>query len=197
VFRIADIRDVLEVGCNDCTSSIPKCHNVAISIEKILTLLDSGMSDHCFITKSWFSSYNMISPPQRRNSTRKDSTFTINSTRVAKFSTVIDGIASRIQMNDVLHTPQLQSNLILVSKLVGKGMIITFEGKTARVKRHDGVTVLVVMKRGGLYIVVADNIINSERVQKGIAYWDKQNNDVPALNCMLKVQEKIIKVEGL
>ena len=36
-----------------------------------------------------------------------------------------------------------------------------------------------------------------ERVQKGIAYWDKQNNDVPAPNCMLKVQGEIIKVEGL
>jgi len=38
---------------------------------------------------------------------------------------------------------------------------------------------------------------HSERVQKGIAHWDKQNNDVPAPNCMLKVQEEIIKVEGL
>ena len=28
---------------------------------------------------------------------------------------------------------------------------------------------------------------HDERVQKGIAYWNKQNNDVPALNCMLKV----------
>jgi len=37
----------------------------------------------------------------------------------------------------------------------------------------------------------------SERVQKRIAHWNKQNNDVPAPNCMLKVQEKIIKVEGL
>ena len=87
--------------------------------------------------------------------------------------------------------------MILVSKLVEKGMTIAFEGKTARVKRHDGVTVLVVVKRGGLYIVVADNIVNSERVQKGIAYWDKQNNNVLAPNCMLNVQEKIIKVEGL
>jgi len=26
-----------------------------------------------------------------------------------------------------------------------------------------------------------------ERVQKGIAYWDKQNNNVPAPNCVLKV----------
>jgi len=36
-----------------------------------------------------------------------------------------------------------------------------------------------------------------ERVQKGIAHWDKQNHAVPAPNCMLKVQGEIIKVEGL
>jgi len=107
VFGTADIRDVLKVGYNDCTFSIPKCHNVATSIEKILTLLDSGVSDHCFITKSWFSSYNMISSSQRGNSAGKDSTFTIDSTGVAEFSTTIDGIASRIKINDVLHTPQL------------------------------------------------------------------------------------------
>jgi len=34
-------------------------------------------------------------------------------------------------------------------------------------------------------------------VQKGIAHWDKQNHAVPAPNCMLKVQGKIIKDEGL
>jgi len=30
-------------------------------------------------------------------------------------------------------------------------------------------------------------IHNAERVQKGMAYWDKQNNDVLAPNCMLKI----------
>jgi len=107
VFGMADIRDVLEVGHNNRTFSIPECHNVATSIEKILTLLDSGASDHCFITKSWFSSYNTISPPQRENSAGKDSTFTIDSTGVAEFSTTIDSIASRIKINNALHTPQL------------------------------------------------------------------------------------------
>jgi len=34
----------------------------------------------------------------------------------------------------------------------------------------------------------------AERMQKGIAYWDKQNNDVPAPNYMLKVREEIIKI---
>jgi len=33
----------------------------------------------------------------------------------------------------------------------------------------------------------------AERVQKGIAYWDKQNNDILAPNYMLKVREEIIK----
>jgi len=38
---------------------------------------------------------------------------------------------------------------------------------------------------------------NIERVQRGITHWDKQDNDIPAPNCMLKVQEEIIKDEDL
>jgi len=37
---------------------------------------------------------------------------------------------------------------------------------------------------------------NDERVQKEIAHWDKQNNDMPAPNYILKVREEIIKDEG-
>ena len=44
---------------------------------------------------------------------------------------------------------------------------------------------------------IRDKLHYSERVQKGIAHWDKQTNDVPAPNCMLKVQGEIIKVKGL
>jgi len=35
--------------------------------------------------------------------------------------------------------------------------------------------------------ISTQNNIDVERVQKGIAYWDKQNNNVPAPNFMLKV----------
>ena len=38
---------------------------------------------------------------------------------------------------------------------------------------------------------------STERVQKKIIYWNKQNNNVPAPNCMLKVQGEIIKNKGL
>jgi len=34
-------------------------------------------------------------------------------------------------------------------------------------------------------------------VKKGIAYWDKQQDAVPAFNCMLKVQGKIAEIKVL
>jgi len=40
-------------------------------------------------------------------------------------------------------------------------------------------------------------VLHTKRVQKGIAHWDKQNNDVPAPNCMLKVQREVIKDKSL
>jgi len=36
--------------------------------------------------------------------------------------------------------------------------------------------------------------LDNERMQKGIAHWDKPNKDVLAPNCMLKVQEEIIRI---
>jgi len=39
--------------------------------------------------------------------------------------------------------------------------------------------------------------MDPERVQKRIAYWDKQNHAVPAPNCMLKVRGEIVKDEDL
>jgi len=43
----------------------------------------------------------------------------------------------------------------------------------------------------------AEGVKRDERMQKGIAYWDKQNHAVPAPNCVLKVRGEVIKVEGL
>jgi len=51
--------------------------------------------------------------------------------------------------------------------------------------------------RGKSDTIEKKSLCSGERVQKGIAYWDKQNNDVSAPNCVLKVQGEIIKDEGL
>ena len=39
----------------------------------------------------------------------------------------------------------------------------------------------------GNYSLLFGYLGYSERVQKRIAYWNKQNNNVLALNCVLKV----------
>ena len=51
--------------------------------------------------------------------------------------------------------------------------------------------------RVAITVETNDGPLTGERVQKRIAHWDKQNNDVPGPNCVLKVREEIIKVEGL
>ena len=52
----------------------------------------------------------------------------------------------------------------------------------------------IIYKKGKVYVPKDDKLrteiirlYHNERVQKGIAYWNKQNNDVLAPNCILKV----------
>ena len=56
------------------------------------------------------------------------------------------------------------------------------------------VSVVAGEEKGG---ICSEATKGTERVQKGVAHWDKQNNDMPASNCVLKVQGEIIKIEGL
>jgi hypothetical protein len=153
VFGMANIREVLELDCRARTSHIPECHNVDTTINKVSTLLDLGVSDHCFVNKNTFTKYQAISLPQKGNLAGKDSTFTIDGTGTAELLTIIDNILLRIMMSDALHTPQLRSNLILVAKLVTKGLTMSFEGDIARVKRQDSVTILSAIRWNWLYVV--------------------------------------------
>jgi len=45
--------------------------------------------------------------------------------------------------------------------------------------------------------LIMEHSKTNERVQKGIAHWNKQNHAVPAPNCILKVRGEIIKDESL
>ena len=67
-------------------------------------------------------------------------------------------------------------------------------------KEVDG----IIYKKEKVYVPKDDKLraeiirlYHNKRVQKGIAYWDKQNNDVLAPNCILKVWGEIIKDKGL
>jgi len=79
------------------------------------------------------------------------------------------------------------SNLLDVCVVVYLDDILIYSDDIVQHQSHIK-EVLKQLCKSGLY---------AERVQKGIAYWDKQNYAVPAPNCMLKVWGEIIKDEGL
>jgi len=54
---------------------------------------------------------------------------------------------------DVLHTPELRSNLISVSKLEMKGTVVIFKDGKAIVELADGLRVLSAVKSSSMYIV--------------------------------------------
>lgn len=135
--------------------STPETHH-ATNTHHILTLLDSGASDHCIVRKDAFSKYTPFTPPHQGNSAGKGSTFDIDGTGTAEMMAMVEGIPSKIVLGDALHTPQLWSNLVSVLKLVSRGFKVSFEEKVATVRNGNGTIVLEAAKMNGLYVIPAE-----------------------------------------
>ena len=95
------------------------------------TLIDSGASDYCFADKSMFLSYTLLEKPSEELSAGEGSVFSIVGKGDIKFQTYINGKIRNIILEDVLHTPELRSNLISVSKLKKKGTGVIFRNGKA------------------------------------------------------------------
>jgi hypothetical protein len=173
--RVEEISIV--AGRESTFPTIPKSHAVFNS-QSIITLLDSGASDHCFTERELFTTYRLINPPRTGQSAGKDSTFTIEGSGVAELSVGDHGITSKVLLSDSLHTPNLRSNLISVSKLVSKGARVSFEGDKAIVCNAEGTQIFAAMKRDGLYVVnVIRTLANAAQVRrKGVPYeiWHRR-----------------------
>jgi hypothetical protein len=147
-------------GSEDNTHTIPQSLIVTIP-ELTTTLLDSGASDHCFVNKNTFSSYQQISPPRTGNSAGKGSTFAIEGMGTAELLMGGQETISKVLLTDSLHTPNLRSNLISVSKLVSKGARVSFEGDIAVVRDTKGESIFTATRRDGLYVL---NVVNKTGV---------------------------------
>jgi len=123
-----------------------------------LTLIDSGTSDHCFADKSMFLSYTPFERPSEGLSAGKGSVFSIVGKGNVKFQTHINGKTRNIIFKDVLHTPGLRSNLILVPKLERKGTGVIFRNGKATVELANSSKVLSAVKFGRIYIVELDGM---------------------------------------
>jgi len=123
-----------------------------------LTLIDSGASDHCFADKSMFLSYTPFERPSEGLSAGKGSVFSIVGKENVKFQVYINGKTRNIILKDVLYTPGLRSNLILVPKLERKGTGVIFRNGKATIELVDGSKVLSAVKFGRMYIVELDGM---------------------------------------
>jgi len=102
------------------------------------TLIDSGASDYCFADKSMFLSYTLLEKPSEELSAGEGSVFSIVGKGDIKFQTYINGKIRNIILEDVLHTPELRSNLISVSKLKKKGTGVIFRNGKAVMTWQNG-----------------------------------------------------------
>jgi len=140
----------VRVGSRPVTDPIIFNTDAENTIES-LTFLDSGTSDHCVADKSLFAIYSSLEELVTGLSAGKGSTFNIIGKRNISFNTTIDGITRKIVINNVLHTPSLQSNLISVSRLSSMGADVTFNEDKAIVRLKSGEKIMLAKKIGQLY----------------------------------------------
>ena len=124
----------------------------------LLTLIDSGASDHCFANKSLFTTLTPLKEPTSGMSAGKGSIFRIIGEGYVEFDTEINGVKKHIMIDNILYTPELQSNLISVSKLGAKGATVTFNAENAIVKLQNGTEIMSAIRLGQLYAVNVSNL---------------------------------------
>ncbi|KAF7770864.1 hypothetical protein Agabi119p4_6838 [Agaricus bisporus var. burnettii] len=176
-----------------------------VSTKTILTLLDSGASDHCVVQRDCFIQYKPVLPPRLGNSAGEGSTFNIDGSGTAVLWVNGREATSKILLGEALHTPQLRSNLISVSKLVAKGYKVNFEGGSAFVRSAGRMTVMEATKVNGLYVipvgtnVPAANAIQTKRKAVPFEIWHRRLGHVGVEVLKRMTRDKLVdglNVEG-
>jgi len=72
----------------------------------------------------------------------KESIFNVTGKGKAKIETYVNSTNRNITFEDALHTPELRSNLISVSKLAEKGVKIEFDQHEVRVRSVSGAIIM-------------------------------------------------------
>jgi hypothetical protein len=78
---------------------------LAIPSETVITLLDSGASNHCFVERERFDQYEIFNPPRIGHSARKGSTFDIKGAGKVSFSADVEGNMVKISLDGTTYTP--------------------------------------------------------------------------------------------
>jgi len=129
------------------------CNNDSKSQFNMPMLIDSGASDHCFVNRESFISLTPLHQPTMGFTATKESIFNVTGKGKAKIETCVNGTNRNIIFEDVLHTPELRSNLISVSKLAKKGVKVEFDQHKARVRSVSSAVIMTAKRCGHLYTI--------------------------------------------
>jgi len=107
-----------------------------------------GASDHCFTNKSLFTTYKALEQPSVGLSANKEATFSIIEKGDVEILTDIKSIRRKVKFKNVLHIPEIRSNLISLLRLkdkkahfeIGRGKVLVKspEGKDIMTGAHFG-----------------------------------------------------------
>jgi hypothetical protein len=80
----------------------------------LLTLLDLGATDHCFVNANDFSTYKPYSSPRDGHPANKPARFDIMASGTVELHILRNGRTAKVFLSEALHSPDLRHNLISV-----------------------------------------------------------------------------------
>jgi len=116
-------------------------------------LIDSGALDHCFVNQNSFLSLTLLYQLTMGLAAGKESTFNVTEKGKARIETTVNCMSKVITFEDVLHTSELHSNLILVSKLAERRIRVKFDKHGAQLKIASSTIVMTAKQCSCLYTV--------------------------------------------
>jgi hypothetical protein len=116
-------------------------------------VVDSGATEHCFWCREDFSEYREES--REGNAVEGSKFHILASGTIWKFITY-EGQRREIIL-DTIHTPDITSNLISISKLDAKGYRVEFSNEKAIFKHSDSSPFMEALLSNGMYVLAFDD----------------------------------------
>ena len=146
----------------------------SVSTDDITWCLDSGATSHMCSTKSLFDSLEMCT---------KESFVTLaNGQRVkiagigtALLPSYLNNVGKDIKLFRTLYIPDLNENLISVSKAASSKVKVVFEGDKAKIYSKTGTLLFTADQSRGLYIVSrSDRVLATRESNNSLNLWHRR-----------------------
>lgn len=118
-----DVDSNIVIPRTDCTACHSNTHLYALPMPSIKTFIDSGASEHCWVSRADFIEYTEVKGQGGSSAISGEAgRFEIAGTGTVQFVTCIGTVERTIQLRGVKHTPSFGHNLISLSMLDMRGM---------------------------------------------------------------------------